>query len=473
MPVNGYARGLLVESHLNRPTKVEGNPDHPASLGSTTIFEQASVLNLYDPDRSETVLHEGRISTWGDFTGAFSTEAQSLGIRKGEGLAILSGVSTSPTLISQINALVGQWPTAKWYVHEPCVNPAKASAARKIAGKNAFVAYDLSKADVIVSLESDFMVEGPAALPSARQFSARRRAIDSGKDPCHFYAVESIPTPSGSLADHRFALESSKIPALAYQLAKACGVAGADAPGNPPAWLNAVAQDLQSAKGRCVVIPGEYQPESVHLAAYAINSALGNVGSTVRLIQGVEPEKTHSLEELASDLNAGRVEVLVILGSNPVYTAPASLNFQPAMRKARMVVRLGSHFDETSKWSHWHVPEAHYLETWSDSRAFDGTVTIQQPLVEPLYGGKSAHEIISILQGKPDLSSHEAVKAYWQGQFKGDFETSWKTALHDGIVAGSKVGTLSVKGAVAVPALSAPPSSEIVVVIRPASTIGD
>jgi len=473
MPANGYARGLLVESHANRPTKVEGNPDHPASLGSTTIFEQASVLNLYDPDRSETVLHEGRISTWSDFTGAFSTEAQSLGIRKGEGLAILSGVSTSPTLISQINALVGQWPTAKWYIHEPCVNPAKASAARKIAGKNAFVAYDLSKADVIVSLESDFMVEGPAALPYARQFSARRRAIDSGKDPCRFYAIESIPTPSGSLADHRFALESNKIPAVAYQLAKACGVGSAQAPGSAPEWLNAVAQDLQSAKGRCVVIPGEFQPESVHLAAHAINAALGNVGNTVRLIEGVEPENTHSIEELATDLNAGRVEVLVILGSNPVYTAPAPLNFQQAIRKARMVVRLGSHFDETSKWSHWHVPEAHYLETWSDSRAFDGTVTIQQPLVEPLYGGKSAHEIVTILQAKPDLSSHDIVKAYWQGRLKGDFDATWKTSLHDGVVAGTAANVISAAATPTLPGLGNPASYEVEVVLRPDSTVGD
>src|SRR5947209_1525700 len=469
MPAHGYARGLLVESHMNRPTKVEGNPDHPASLGSTTIFEQASVLNLYDPDRSETVLRQGRLSTWSDFTGAFSTEAQSLGIRKGEGLAILSGATTSPTLIAQINSLLGQWPTAKWYVHEPCVNPARSSAARKIAGKNALVTYDLSKADVIVSLESDFMIEGPAALPYARQFSARRRAIDAGQDPCRFYAIESIPTPSGSLADHRFALESSKIPAVAYQLAKACGVASADAPGNPPAWLNAVAQDLQSAKGRCVVIPGEFQPESVHLAAYAINAALGNVGTTVRLMEGVEPENTHSIEELATDLNGGHVEVLVILGSNPVYTAPASLNFQQAIRKARMVVRLGSHFDETSKWSHWHIPEAHYLETWSDCRAFDGTVTIQQPLVEPLYGGKSAHEIVSILQAKPDQSSHDIVKNYWQSRLKGDFEATWKTSLHDGVVAGTSASVINAASVPTLPALGNLAAYEMEVVIRPDS----
>ena len=200
MEMGGYATGLLVESHLNRPTKVEGNPDHPASLGATTIFEQAAILDIYDPDRSETVMRQGRIGTWSDFTGNFSSEAQNIGTRKGEGLAILTGTTTSPTLLDQMKTLTSNWPSAKWYVHEPSLHPAIASAARKIAGRNAFVSYDLSQADIIVSLESDFMVEGPAALPYARQFSARRRAIDSGKDPCRFYAVESIPTPSGSIA---------------------------------------------------------------------------------------------------------------------------------------------------------------------------------------------------------------------------------------------------------------------------------
>ncbi|MBV9937361.1 MAG: TAT-variant-translocated molybdopterin oxidoreductase, partial [Acidobacteriaceae bacterium] len=397
MPAQGYARGLLVESHLNRPTKIEGNPDHPASLGSTTVFEQGSILNLYDPDRSETVLHAGRLSTWSDFTIAFNTEAQNILARKGEGLAILSGVCTSPTLINQITSVFQGAPAAKWYVHEPSVNPALASAARKIAGRNAFVSYDLSQADVIVSLDSDFLNNGPAALLYARQFSRRRKAIDNGQTPVRLYAVEAGPTVSGSLADHHFPMESSKIPAIAYRLAKACGAAAPDVTEAAPEWLSVVAQDLQASKGRCVIIPGEYQPESVHLAAYAANAALGNVGKTVKLLESVEPNNTRSIEELTNDLNSGRIETLVILGSNPVYTAPASLNFVEAIRKARLVVRLGNFYDETSHYSHWHIPEAHYLETWSDSRAFDGTVTIQQPLVEPLYGGKSAHEVISIL----------------------------------------------------------------------------
>ena len=466
----GYARGVLVESHVNRPTKIEGNPDHPASLGSTTIFEQASLLNLYDPDRSETVLFKGGLSTWGQFTGALSLEAQAIGSRKGEGLAILTGATTSPTFISQMTALTAQWPSTKWYVHEPSVNPAVASAAKKIAGRSAFVSYDFSQADVILSLESDFLNVGPAALKYARQFSARR-AVDNGQTPIRYYSVESSPSVGGSLADHRFSVKSSAIPPITYQLAKALGVAAPEVTGTAPEWLSKVADDLSKSKGRCVVVPGEYQPESVHLAAFAINAALGNVGTTVKVVESSIPE-TNSLSDLASDLNNGHVELLIVLESNPIYSAPASLDFETALRKARLVVRLGQYFDETSRWAHWHVPAVHYLETWSDTRAFDGTATICQPLVEPLYKGKSVYEMLSVLLGKPDSAPHDLVKGYWQTANPTNFEAFWKTSLHNGVVAGSAAGVLNAS-AVALPALSAPEASEWEVTFRPDPTIGD
>ena len=468
--VAGFARGVLVESHMNRPTKVEGNPDHPASLGSSTIFEQASVLNLYDPDRSETVLNRGSLSTWGQFTGALSTEAQSIGARKGEGLAILSGATTSPTLISQMNTLLAQWPSAKWYVHEPSANPAVASAAKKIAGRNAIVTYDFSQADVVVSLDADFLNSGPACLKYARQFSAKR-GIDNGQTPVRYYQVESSPSVGGSLADHRFSVKSSAIAPIAYQLAKALGVAAPDVTGTAPPWLSAVAADLSKNKGRCVVIAGEYQPESVHLAAFAINQALGNLGTTVKVVESFMPD-AHSIGDLAADLNGGHVEMLIILGANPVYDAPASLDFLSAMKKARLVVRLGTYFDETSRWSHWHVPAVHYLESWSDARAFDGTATIIQPLVEPLYKGKSAHEMLSVLLGKPDATPHDLVKGYWQSVSPNGFETFWKTSLHNGVVAGTG-GTIVNAEIPTLPPLAASEAAEWEVTLRPDPTIGD
>ncbi len=475
MPLHGYARGLLVESHLNRPTKIEGNPDHPASLGATGIFEQASILNLYDPDRSQGVLHKGRLSLWEEFTLALIQEKQALDSRRGEGCAILTGTTTSPTLISQMSELREKWPAARWSVHEPAVNPAISSAAKKIAGRSATIVYDLSQADVIVSLENDFLNSGPAALSYARQF-AKRRNVDGSSTPCRLYALESSPSVSGSLADHRFPVRSSDIPSYTYQLAKLCGVDASNKISETAEWLNVIAEDLRQSKGRCVVLPGEYQPESVHLAAFAINKSLGNIGKTVNLVEGVEPEGTQSIENLTDDLNSGRVEVLLILGPNPVYTAPVSLAFADAIRKARLVVRLGAFNDETARLSHWQIPESHYLETWSDSRAFNGVATIQQPLLEPLYQSKSAHEVLAILLGRPDQSSHDTVKNYWETQAKNtDFDTFWKTSLHNGVVAGTAAAKL---GAHTLPKLSLPVLSgtspeSMEVVFRPDPTIGD
>jgi molybdopterin-containing oxidoreductase family iron-sulfur binding subunit len=468
--MGGYARGVLVESNMNRPTKVEGNPDHPASLGSTTIFEQGSLLNLYDPDRSESVLNRGSLSTWGAFTGKLSEQAQSIGSRKGEGLAILSGATTSPTLISQMNALTAQWPSAKWYTYEPSVNPAIASAAKKIAGRSAVITYDFSQAAVVLSLESDFLNNGPECLKYARQFSAKR-AVDTGIVPVRYYQVESSPTVSGSIADHRFTVKSNAVAPIAYQMAKALGVAAPDVTGTAPAWLSAVAEDLSSHKGHCIVVPGEFQPESVHLAAYAMNAALGNVGTTVKVLESFAPD-THTLEDLTADLNGGHVEVLIIFGSNPVYDAPASLDFLTAMRKPPLVVRLGQYFDETSRWSHWHVPAVHYLESWSDTRAFDGTATIIQPLVEPLYKGKSAHELLSTLLGKPDATPHDLVKGYWQTVSPNDFDAFWKTSLHNGVVAGTAASIVN-GTAPPLPPLTSPEAGEWEVTFRPDPTIGD
>jgi molybdopterin-containing oxidoreductase family iron-sulfur binding subunit len=472
MPLGGYARGLLVESHLNRPTKVEGNPDHPGSLGATGIFEQASVLSLYDPDRSRTVLHLGQTSTWGDFAGVFIREAQRLAARKGEGLAVLTRATTSPTFLQQMSDLLRESPSAKWYVHEPSSNPAVASAARKIAGRNTAIVYDFGQADVIVTLESDFTNAGPGALAYSRQFAAKRK-VDNGARPCRLYAMESTPSVTGSLADHRFAVKSSAIPTIAYQLAKLCG-AQANVEGTPPQWLNVIAQDLLAARGHCVVVPGEYQPESVHLAAFAMNKALGNVGRTVRLIEGIEPENTNSVHQLRDDLRNGRIEMLVILGPNPVYSMPASSGFGDALRRAPLVVHLGQYYDETSRWSHWHIPEAHYLETWSDSRAYDGTATIQQPLTAPLYDGKSAHELLAFLLNNPYVSSHDIVKGYWRTRpTASPFETAWQKALHDGIVAGTAAGLIEDRNAPGLPPLHDSVLSPTEIAFRPDPTIGD
>lgn len=474
-PINGYGRGLLVESHLNRPTKIEGNPDHPGSLGSTGIFEQASILSLYDPDRSPSVLKQGRLSDFGHFQEALAGEKRNLAQRQGEGLAILTTTFTSPTLLAQMRRVQSQFPRARFYTHHAGGSLAAANAAKAIAGKPASIIYDLSKADVVVSLESDFLIAQAGSLAYSRH-TAARRAVDNGVKPWRFYAIESSPSVTGSIADHRFPYQAAKIPALAYQLASACGANAPAASGQAPQWMKAIVQDLQAApKGRTVVIPGEYQPESVHRAAFAINQALGNIGSTVKIIESPEGDLPMApIEQLVGDLNSGQVEVLMMLGGNPVYDAPGSLQFSSAMSHARFIAHLSAYYNETSQFAHWHIPEAHFLETWGDVRAFDGTVTIQQPLIAALYGGKTAAEVLANVGTQQDTGAHDLVKGYWRNIYTGSgFEEFWETAVHDGIVPGTVLSELKPTGtSVELPALTAA-GEGLEVVFRPDPTVGN
>ena len=303
------------------------------------------------------------------------------------------------------------------------------------------VQYDLSNADVIVSLDADFL--SGAAYPGFHKLVAdyAKRRKDPANGMNRLYTVESSPTTTGMKAEHRLGLRASEIPAFAASLAAAVGVSGAPAP--QYAWtdeqqkfLAALAKDLKASSGKSAVIPGLYQDESVAALALAINQALGNVGKTVTVSS--EPaiplpsDQNGDFKNLIADLNAGKVDWLVILNSNPVYSAPADLGFSDAFTKAKVVAHLGSHYDETGHLAHWHIPAAHYLESWSDARAYDGTVSIVQPMIDPLYGGKSAHDVFQTLLDNPLLSAYEAVRDTQKDNIKGDFETGWRKVLHAG-----------------------------------------
>ncbi len=261
------------------------------------------------------------------------------------------------------------------------------------------------------------------------------------------YTIETGTTLTGFKAEHRLAVRPSQMAAFAQALAAAVGAGG----GQSGSWtdheakyLAGVAADLQANGGKCVVIPGEMAPPEVHLAAFAINEKLGNVGKTVVYTDTVNPMpsmQTADLKALVADMNAGKVDWLVILNANPVYAAPADLEFESALSKVGTVVHLGSHVDETGEIAQWHINNAHYLEMWSDARAYDGTVSIVQPMIDPLYGGHNAHEILQSLLDKPDVSAYDAVRATWMQNggplAKGDAEFNWRKALHDGWVAGT------------------------------------
>jgi molybdopterin-containing oxidoreductase family iron-sulfur binding subunit len=437
----GYAIGTIAETHEGRPTKLEGNPDHPASLGGSSIFHQASLLTMYDPERSQNVLNKGQTSSYDAFKQALAPLLEAKRGAGGAGMALLTGTVTSPTLASQIQGLLAALPQAKWYQYEPVNGDNARAGAIQAFGEYVNTVYDFSKARIVVSLDGDFLGAGPAQIRYARDFAARRRPQTNKEQTLRLYVAESTPSLTGSNADHRLPLPAGQVETIARALAAAVGVATAPAiQGLPDAqqrWVTAAAQDLRAARGASIVVAGEWQPPAVHALAHAINAALGNVGQTVSYIEPVEAgpvEHTAALRELTQAMDGGQVDLLVILGANPAYSAPADINFAGALSKVATSIHLGLYADETAARSTWHIPETHELEQWGDARAFDGTTSIIQPMIAPLYGGKSAYELLALLSGK-EASGYEVVRGFWQGRgLGGDFERAWKETLRKGVI---------------------------------------
>jgi molybdopterin-containing oxidoreductase family iron-sulfur binding subunit len=472
----GYAYGVLVESHEGRPTKVEGNPEHPASLGATDVFSQAAVLTLYDPDRSQVVRHLGEISTWEAFVTAITTALEGLKAKQGDGLRILTETITSPTLAAQLQTLLAALPAAKWHQYEPANRDNAREGSRLAFGEYVETQYRFDQAEVILSLDADFLVDLPGSLRYAREFTAKRRVHNGNKAMNRLYAMESSPTLTGTMADHRRSMRASEVESIARAIAKEIGVTVES--NQADKWISAVARDLQKHRGASLVLAGEQQPPFVHALAHAMNHALGNIGNTVIYTDAVEAQpvnQTESLRELVSDMDAGKVEMLLMLGGNPVFNAPADLNFAEKISKVKTRVHLSLHEDETSELCHWHIPEAHVLETWSDARAFDGTASIIQPLIAPLYGGKSAHEVLAVFTGQAGRSSHDLVRDYWKAQRNSpDFEKFWQTSLHDGLVAGTRFSPKAVELKLQQAGVRSPKSEvDIEIIFRADPHIGD
>ena len=466
LTLGGYATGVLAESHMGRPTKIEGNPDHPASLGATDVFAQAATLTLYDPDRSQTLLRAGRPGTWGSFVGEVSATLRSLQPLGGEGLRILTGTVTSPTLADQIRRLLTAFPRARWHRWEPAAPHQAQAAAVRAFGRPLEQVYDFTQADVVLTIGSDVLCHGPAGVRYAHDFAAKRRVRASSNMAMNrLYAVESVPANSSTVADHRLQLSPDQLEAFTLALAQALGVAGGGAATladeTARTWVRVVAEDLRAHAGRSLVVADEYLSPAAQVLIHGINQALGNVGRTVHSIEPVEADPVdhlQSLRALVADMNAGRVDTLVMLdGVNPVYTAPVDLRFAEALQKVRLRVHHGLYQDETSDFCHWHVNAAHELESWSDARSFDGTVTILQPLIDPLYEGKTAHEVLSALSNRPDSTSYDIVREFWSRRLAslaaagGASDTASGAAGTTGSVA-SGAGAPATTGAAAAPA---------------------
>jgi MoCo/4Fe-4S cofactor protein with predicted Tat translocation signal len=431
-PVSGIANPVLVETHEFRPTKVEGNPEHPASLGAADVVTQASVLGLYDPDRLQSINYLGEIRSYPSFLSTFLGDLAKQKPKNGAGIRILTETVTSPTLYSQIQEALQAYPEAKWYQWEP-TGHGRRMGSQLAYGQFLNPVYKFSGADVVLSIDANFLANGPGGVRYARDFSDKRRIRDGATEQSRFYAVESTPSSTGCNADHRLALKPSEIPGFVHSLA---GALSGGATGTK--FMQVLVKDLQAAKGKSIVIAGDDQSPEVHAVVHYINQLLDNNGKTVIFTASLDQKPADQwadLQALAQDLNAGQVDLLLIVGGNPIYSAPAALNLRGAIQLAKTRVRLGVYDDETSEVCQWLIPEAHAYEQWSDAPAYDGTVSIIQPLISPLYGGKSAHDILAAFTENPDMSGYQTVRNFWQAKYTGtDYELWWKRSIHDGFV---------------------------------------
>jgi MoCo/4Fe-4S cofactor protein with predicted Tat translocation signal len=428
---------VLIKSDSFRPIKVDGNPEHPMSKGRTDAFTQATLLDLYDPDRSQHARLRGQNTSFGEFQHALQQAATETG--NGQGLYFLSETITSPTLAGQWKAVQAKYPQAKLIQWEPINQDSSRAASKAAFGSYADAQYRLDEADVILSLDADFLsgIAHPGFLPLAAAYAERHR-YEEHKQMNRLYVVESMPTVTGFRAEHRLGLKPSQVAQFADALVLGSAPSGLSS--EQQRFFTALLADLKKAPGRAVVIPGEQAPASVHAAAYALNTLIGAVGKTVVYTETVNPlpsEQLADLKSLVADMNSGKVKWLVMLGVNPIYNAPADLSFADALAKVPTTVHLGTHLDETGSITTWHINKAHYLESWSDARAYDGTLSIVQPMIDPMYGGKSAHDILQTLLDNPQASAYDAVVANAKSSIKGDFATGWRKALHDGWVEGT------------------------------------
>jgi MoCo/4Fe-4S cofactor protein with predicted Tat translocation signal len=449
MELGGVARPLLVTSFDGRPIKIEGNPSHPFSwtvpnkIGSADAMAQASVLELYDPDRSREVVDRTvdppAVSTWEAFRAVFDPQMAKLRGTGGQGLAVLSETSTSPTVERLKAKFLTTFPSAKWYEYEPISNDNELAGTKLAFGGPFRVWLKLENAVTLVSFDADLLGTHPAHTRYAADWAARRRSVDQG-DMNRVYIAESCLSITGSVADERLATRPSRMGALLSALAAKLDAGGAalTLSAEETAWVESAAADLLQNKGASAVAIGGHLPPELHHLGHAINHQLGAFGSVVTLTDapgGDRPSHLDSIIALGEDIKAKNVSTLLILGGNPVYDAPADLDFTRRIDSVPFTIRLGLYEDETSLHCKWHLPRAHFLECWGDGRSWDGTISVQQPMIEPLYDGKSLIEFLALTIGIKLNDGDSLVRGTFATLLSAsDFEKNYRRVLHDGLL---------------------------------------
>jgi MoCo/4Fe-4S cofactor protein with predicted Tat translocation signal len=437
---DGYAQPVIATTWSGRPTKLDGNPEHPVTQGRSDIFMQAAVLQLYDPDRAQGPTRHGEPVTWNDVLSSIGTLRAGWAETQGEGLRILTGPTTSPTLLRQFEALLQAFPKARIHVHEPVGTAARRDMTAAIYGQALELHYALDACDVVVSFDDDFLGPGPDQVRNARGWSAARRRSGDGSR-LKLYAAESIPCATGAMASHRLIADASRMATLAQALAANLGVAGASPPDLQPAeraWIEQAATACGGAPGRALIVSSAYGDVATARWAARINDKLKGTGQALKFTAPLTgPQNAGTLKDLVTDMQAGRVDSLLLIETNPAYTAPESFGFVDALREVKTSLHLGLWRDETAELCEWQLPLTHALESWSDARAVDGTVTVIQPVIAPFYDVRNLHQVVAMLAGEIRPAADGAVRETWQKNFGGDFDARWRQALHDGFVQGA------------------------------------
>jgi molybdopterin-containing oxidoreductase family iron-sulfur binding subunit len=445
--LDGAALGLLVTSYDGRPIKVEGNPNHPASLGRTSARAQALILEMYDPDRSRQVVRRGReAATFDDLAGFVADHWARLRVEGGRGFTVLSRPSSSPALADLRARLRVTYPQMRWVEWAPLSRDAERAGTALAFGRPLRPLPRLEQARVVVSFDDDFLYEHPNAVRQAHDFAAGRRFAEGRIN--RLWVVESAYSVTGANADRRIPLAPSQMPMAAACLVAALAAKGVALPADVASaavplaahalteQMSPIAADLAGAPGASILFAGPGLPPQAHALVHALNVALGNVDRTIVYLEapGGEPPGVEALRTLVQDMASGHLDTLLILGGNPVYDAPADLAFGEALGKVPTTMHLSQRLDETSMRCTWHVPQAHDLESWGDARAWDGTYGVMQPLIEPLYGGKTSIELLAAILGEPPIRGHELVRRAFDALAGGADEARWRQALHDGRV---------------------------------------
>ncbi|WP_108004896.1 TAT-variant-translocated molybdopterin oxidoreductase [Mycoplana dimorpha] len=444
---DGYAQPVLGKTFTGRPVKLEGNPDHPMSRGTTDAYTQAALLGLYDPGRSQSPLHFGEPAEWSAFDAEMARKAEEFDRTKGESFRLLTGPVSSPTLLRQIAAVTARWPKARWHVCHPVSDGLQRAATVQTFGRPLDLHPAFDAAETIVSFDDDFLGPGPRQTRNAGLFADRRRLRQDAKGKTRLFVIEPIPSATGSMADERLPASPVEIDRLLRAVAARVGVAGvaeSELTGRQMAWADKAAAALLAAREKALVLVGRYHPSATQALGLLVNDALGSFGKTLRFtdpVITVPPGRDDSLKALVDDIQASRVSMLAIIGANPAYTGAGDLDFAGAMQKVAVRIHAGLYQDETAALSHWHVPLQHDLESWSDARSVDGAVTIVQPLVRPFYDARSAHVVLENLMGR-QANDRELVQQTWRETWRENFDARWRQSLHRGLVDGTAAGFL-------------------------------